>query len=164
MGLTDAKTLDLQAGIEKGATLAWGIMAGADLFGHAGIRGADHGASLLWLRADNELMAYGKRMARGVEISPNSLATEIVHTVQPGGNFLAEAHTVKHLRRELWLPGAPWTRQTFGVWESEGRLAMADRLQREGQRVLKSHQPAPLAPDLAQALDGIVVRAQDAFR
>jgi trimethylamine--corrinoid protein Co-methyltransferase len=57
VGLTDAKNLDLQAGIEKGATLALGALAGADLFGHAGVRGADHGASLLWLCADNELMA-----------------------------------------------------------------------------------------------------------
>lgn len=163
-GLSDAKTLDLQAGIEKGATLALGAMAGADLFGHAGICGADHGASLLWLCADNELMAFVKRMARGVEVSPDTLATEIIRTVRPGGNFLAEEHTVKHLRRELWLPGAVWTRQACGVWESDGRTGMADRLRSEVQRLLKARQPAPLAPNLAEELDGIVACASDALR
>jgi trimethylamine--corrinoid protein Co-methyltransferase len=163
VGLTDAKSLDLQAGIEKGATLALGAMAGADLFGHAGIRGADHGGSLLWLCADNELMAYVKRMARGLEVSPETLALDIVHAVQPGGNFLGEAHTVKHLRQEFWLPGAAWSRQALGTWESEGRLAMSDRLRCEFQRILKSHQPAPIAPNLARELDEIVVRAKDVF-
>jgi trimethylamine--corrinoid protein Co-methyltransferase len=163
VGLTDAKVLDLQAGIEKGATLALGALAGADLVGHAGIRGADHGASLLWLCADNELLAYVKRMNRGVEVSPNTLATDIIHAIQPGGNFLAEAHTVKHLRQELWLPGAPWSRQAFGAWESAGRLAMGDRLRSEVQRLLQSHQPVPPAPDLSGALDEIVNRARAAF-
>jgi trimethylamine---corrinoid protein Co-methyltransferase len=164
VGLTDAKTLDLQAGMEKGATLAWGARAGAELFGHAGIRGADHGASLVWLCADNELLAYVKRMARGFQVSPETLATDIVHAVRPGGNFLAEEHTVKHLRRELWLPGAAWTRQAFGVWESDGCSTMADRLRTEGQRLLKSHQPAPITPELAAALDEIVARAKAALR
>ena len=163
VGLTDSKTLDIQAGIEKGATLALGAMAGADLFGHAGIRGADHGASLVWLCADNELMAYVKRIRRGVEINPETLATDIIRNVQPGGNFLAEEHTVKHLRQELWLSGASWNRQAFGVWESEGRMAMADRLKSEVKRLLKSHQPPPIAPDLTHALDEIVSHAKDAF-
>jgi trimethylamine:corrinoid methyltransferase-like protein len=77
--------------------------------------------------------------------------------------FLTEEHTVKHLRQELWLPSAPWTRQAFGAWESEGRLAMADRLQTEMQRLLKSHQPAPLAPDWSRALDEIVNHARESF-
>jgi trimethylamine--corrinoid protein Co-methyltransferase len=159
VGLTDAKTLDLQAGIEKGATLAWGAMAGAELFGHAGIRGADHGASLLCLRADNELMAYVKRMVRGAEVNPDTLATEVIRAVSPGGNFLAEEHTVKHLRRELWLPGASWTRQAFGIWESEGRLAMADRLRSQVKSLLGAPPRASLPDDLVFELDAIVRRA-----
>jgi len=113
--------------------------------------------------ADNELMAYVKRMARGLEISPDTLAADLVHTVQPGGNFLAEEHTVKHLRRELWLPGTTWNRQAFGPWESAGQPAMADRLRTEMQRLLKSPPSAPLTPGLAHALDEIVNRALDAF-
>jgi trimethylamine--corrinoid protein Co-methyltransferase len=149
----------LQAGIEKGATLALGALAGADLFGHAGIRGADHGASLLWLCADNELMAYVKRMVRGAEVNPDTLATEVIRAVSPGGNFLAEEHTVKHLRRELWLPGASWTRQAFGIWESEGRLAMADRLRSQVKSLLGAPPRASLPDDLVFELDAIVRRA-----
>ncbi len=64
--LTDAKLLDVQAGTEKAATLLLAALAGADMFGHAGICGADHAGSLAWLMADNEVMAYVKRVAAGV--------------------------------------------------------------------------------------------------
>ena len=46
VGLTDSKLADAQAGLESGITLACGAMAGADIFGHLGICGADQGASL----------------------------------------------------------------------------------------------------------------------
>ena len=65
VGLTDAKLLDAQAGTEKAATLVLGALAGADMFGHAGICGTDHAGSLAWLMADNEIMAYVKRITRG---------------------------------------------------------------------------------------------------
>jgi trimethylamine--corrinoid protein Co-methyltransferase len=160
VGLSDAKLPDLQAGIEKGATLTLGMLAGANLFGHAGICGADHGASLLWLCADNELMAYVKRLARGIELNPETLATDVVRAVGPRGNFLTEPHTARHLRRELWSPGGAWTRQSFSAWETAGRLSMADRLRSEVRRCLQSPPPAPVAPDLAQALDDIVRHAE----
>jgi trimethylamine--corrinoid protein Co-methyltransferase len=106
VGLTDAKVLDAQAGMEKAATLALGALAGADMFGHAGICGTDHAGSLAWLMADNEAMAYVKRITRGFEINPDTLATEVIQAVGPAGSFLAEEHTVEHFRRELWAPGA----------------------------------------------------------
>lgn len=162
-GLTDSQSPDLQAGIEKSASLALGALAGADLFGHAGIRGADQGASLLWLCADNEIMAYVKRLARGIDVNPDTLAANVIQAVKPGGNFLSEEHTVKHLRREFWRPGAAWNRQAFGGWESGGCLSMAERLRSEMERLLQAHQPAGIDPDLSRALDEIVNRAHAAF-
>ncbi len=44
VGLTDSKLPDAQAGLEAGISLACGAMAGADIFGHLGICGADQGA------------------------------------------------------------------------------------------------------------------------
>jgi hypothetical protein len=106
-------------------------------------------------------VAYYQALATGG--NPDTLATEVVHAAQPGGNFLAEEHMVKHLRRELWIPGAAWTRQAFGVWESDGAKSMAERLRSEMQRLLKSQQPPPVAPEFAQALDDIVARAKASF-
>ena len=159
VGLTDAKLLDAQAGMEKAATLALGALAGADMFGHAGICGTDHAGSLAWLLADNEVMAYVKRLTRGFEVNPETLATEVIHAVGPAGSFLAEVHTVEHFRQELWPPGPAWTRQGYSLWDTTGRTSMRDRIVKEVTRILATHRVPPLDEALAREIDRIVACA-----
>ena len=158
--LTDAKTLDAQAGIEKGATLMIGALAGADTFGHTGICGTDHGASLEWLVADDETMAYVKRMVRGFEVTPEKLATEVIHAVGPGGNYLAEDHTVAHYRQELWMPDATWTREAYATWETSGRLTMGERVRARVKDILAKHKVEPMEEAMARELDRIAEAAK----
>ena len=160
VGITDAKLPDAQAGIEKGTTLVLGALAGADMVGHAGICGTDHGASLPWLVVDNELVAYVKRILRGFEVTPETLATDVVRTVGPGGNYLAEEHTLRHFRQEIWCPGPVWTRQTWEGWEQEGGTSIGERAIAEVRRILATHRPAPLDEKTAQEVDRIVAAAR----
>ncbi len=160
VNLTDAKLLDAQAGAEKAATLVLGALAGADMFGHAGICGTDHAGSLAWLMADNEIMAYVKRIARGFDVSPDTLAVEVIQSVGPAGSFLAEDHTVRHFRQELWAPGSAWTRQGYAAWEQGGRLSMRDRMLPEIRRLLNVHAVPPLDDALAREIDRIVAHAE----
>ncbi len=160
VGLTDAKVPDAQAGIEKASTILLGVLAGADTFGHCGICGTDHAGSLLWLAFDNELMNYIKRIARGFEVNAETLATDIVKSVGPAGNFLAEAHTVEHFRQELWLSNQLWTRQSFDGWRSQGSSSFADRLAEHVNSILTTHTPPPLDETLSQEIDHIVKYAK----
>jgi trimethylamine--corrinoid protein Co-methyltransferase len=156
VGLTDAKVPDAQAGIEKGSSLVLGVLAGADTFGHAGICGTDHGASLSWLLIDDELMGFAKRIARGLEVNSETLATDVVRQVGPGGNFLAEEHTVRHFRREIWSPSRVWTRQTWDAWAGAGSASMEERAAAEVRDILAAHRPQPIEEHLARELDRIV--------
>jgi trimethylamine--corrinoid protein Co-methyltransferase len=160
VGLTDAKLPDAQAGMEKAATLLLGVLAGADTFGHAGICGTDHAGSLLWLAFDDELMSYTKRIARGFTVDAGHLATDVIHVVGPAGNFLAEEHTVRHFRAELWLPDPAWTRQPYDLWQNEGAASFADRLRERVSQVLTSPRAEPLEEGLAREVDRIVAHAQ----
>jgi len=160
VGLTDAKLPDAQAGIEKGTSLLLGALAGADTFGHCGICGADHAAGLTWLVLDNELMDYVKRIVRGFDVNTDTLAADVVNTVGPGGNYLAEQHTVDHFRNELWIPGQAWTRQAWDVWASHGSTSMAERIQNEVNHILATHKHEPIEPALAHEVDNIVKCAQ----
>jgi trimethylamine--corrinoid protein Co-methyltransferase len=158
--LTDAKMLDAQAGAEKGMTMLLGALAGADMFGHAGICGTDHAASLEWLATDNELMAYAARIARGFDVTTETLATDVVKAVGPAGSFLTEEHTVRHFRDELWMPDATWTRQSWDAWHGAGQTAMGDRLQDQVNRLLTEHTPEAIDEKLAAEIDSIVEAAQ----
>jgi len=156
VGLTDAKIPDAQAGMEKGVTLLIGAQAGADTFGHCGICGTDHAGSLLWLLMDHELGHYVKRILRGFDVNQDTLAGDVIHTVGPAGNFLAETHTVKHFRNELWLSGPAWTRQTWDGWQQQGSASFADRATDQIKTILAEHKPDPIDPSLAREIDRIV--------
>ena len=159
-GLTDAKVPDAQAGMEKGCTLLLSALAGADTFGHCGICGTDHAGSLLWLCMDNELGHYVRRILGGFEVNPDTLAKGPIHQVGPGGNFLAEQHTVDHFRKELWLSGPTWTRQSWDGWESQGSLSWADRAKIQIRSLLDDHTVEPIDPALAREIDRMVACAQ----
>jgi len=160
VGLTDAKLPDAQAGMEKAATLMLAVQAGADTFGHCGICGTDHAGSLLWLALDDELMSYVKRIARGFAVDKDRLAADIVHAVGPAGNFLAEEHTVRHFREELWLPDLTWTRQAYDLWQADGGASFSDRLYRHIDAFLTAHPPEPLDGALIREIDRIVEHAR----
>ena len=158
--LTDAKVPDAQAGTEKGTSLLLAALAGADTFGHCGICGTDHAGSLVWLALDNEIMDYVRRIARGFEVDAGKLAADVVNKVGPGGNFLAEEHTVRHFREELWLAGPAWTRQSWDGWADSSKLSMADRLIEQVKQILSSHEPEPLEAGLEKEVDAIVKAAR----
>jgi len=160
VNLTDAKLPDAQAGAEKAATLLMGALAGADMFGHSGICGTDHAGSLLWLAFDDELMSYVKRIARGFAVDEEHLATNVVHSVGPAGNFLAEEHTVRHFREAIWLPSAVWTRQPYDLWHSDGATSFGDRLHGRVEDLLETHQVNPLDDAMIREIDRIVVSAR----
>ncbi len=160
VGLTDSKTPDAQAGMEKSASMVLGALAGADTFGHAGICGADHGGSLAWLVIDDELMAYVKRIVRGFEVDTETLAVEVVSTVGPAGNYLSEDHTVRHFRHELWLPGPAWTREVWGAWESGGRSSMADRANDRVRQILATNKLEPMDEKMSREIDRVVEAAR----
>lgn len=90
----------------------------------------------------------------------DSLATDVIHAVGPAGNFLAEEHTVRHFRREIWFPGGAWTRETWDGWEGDGRTSMGDRATAEVKRILATHQPEPMDAALVRKVDRIVEAAR----
>ena len=161
VNLSDSKTLDAQAGMEKLGTLVPAILAGADLLGHAGILGQDHGGSLLWLMIDNEAMDFAKRVLRGFQIDEETLATSVIADIGPGGNYLTHPHTLRHFRQEQWFPSDLWTRQTYEAWEAGGAKTITDRAIAKVDYILGHHRPEPIDPLLAQEIDRIVEAAKE---
>jgi trimethylamine--corrinoid protein Co-methyltransferase len=160
VNLTDSKALDVQAGFEKMGSLVLGILAGADLFGHAGIVGTDHAGSLPWLVVDDEAVAFASRICRGFEVGPETLALELIAEVAPEGDFLSHEHTVRHFREELWSPGPPWTRQPYEGWLEGGGKDMGERAAEKVDLILETHTPPPIDPALAREIDRIVEAAR----
>jgi trimethylamine---corrinoid protein Co-methyltransferase len=159
VNLTDSKLQDAQSGMEKIGSLLLGMMASADLFGHAGIVGTDHGGSLSWLVLDNEAVNYAQRVSRGFKVDEEHLAEDVISSVGPGGNFLSEPHTVRHYRKEFWLPNPIWTRDSYDTWNQAEARSFEDRAIALVDEILAHHEPPPLGAALEREIDRIVQAA-----
>lgn len=159
VGLTDSKIPDAQAGMEAGITLTCGVLAGADIFGHLGISGVDQAASPVMLMLQHEMIGYIERMVRGFEVTPETLAIDVIRDVGHDGQFLGEMHTVRHFRKELWFPQL-LDRNFWVNWMEEGASTMHDRCSERKDELLRSHTPVPLDTLVAMELDSILDSAR----
>jgi trimethylamine--corrinoid protein Co-methyltransferase len=75
----------------------------------------------------------------------------VIAGVGPAGHFLQEEHTLRHFRRELWMPKL-LTRQHYDVWRAEGAKDMAQRVHEKVRNVVENHEPTPLSDKTVAAL------------
>jgi trimethylamine--corrinoid protein Co-methyltransferase len=151
-GATDSKALDAQAGIESAfAILAQGL-AGLNLIHDVGYLDSGMVCSAEMLVMGNEVIGMAKRFIEGVRINPETLARDVIEKVGPGGHYLQEKHTVRHMRDELWMPGL-LTRQHREVWQAEGAKDMAQRVREQVLELVESHQVSPLSDEILAALE-----------
>jgi len=163
VGLTDSKCVDAQAGLEIGATLLFGALAGADIFGHLGIAGVDQASSLEMLVFQHEVVEYIERALAPLVIDDESLALDLIDTVGPGGIFIAEDHTVRHFRNEIWMPTL-LDRSYWDQWEREGKRDMSLRVKDHLSNLAATYRPHPLPDEVDREAERIVHKAREKLR
>ena len=94
---------------------------------------------------DCEIFSIIHKMMQGIVVDDETLALDTIASVGPGGNFLSQKHTLKHMR-ELYLPQF-MDRRTYTEWETnkdDGR----DWALAKARKTLKTHQPTLLDPKI----------------
>ena len=142
-GATDAKRLDAQAGIESTFSIFSQALAGLNLIHDVGYMASGMACSCEQLVMGNEIIGMTRRFVEGITVDADTLARDVIDAVGPGGNFLAQEHTVKHLRKELW-PARLFNRQLIAAWEDAGKPVMEDRVRDEVRHIVETHQADPL--------------------
>lgn len=104
-GTSDSKEMDVQASFESAMSSLLVSMSGANyIHDIAGLLEADLTVSYPKLAVDNEILGMCRRVLRGIEVSDDSLAVDLLLKKGPGKDYLAEEHTVKHMRGEFYNP------------------------------------------------------------
>ncbi len=165
LGLTDSLRPDFQAGIEKAASAVFGVLAGIEAIGCQGLVGADQGFSFEQLVLDNEWMGYCNYILKGLEVTEETIAADLIESVGIGGSFVAEEHTARHLRENLFLSRL-FSRKAWEAWQAEGRK---DALARARDFVQKKvgDQPKPdpvCTPEQFKELNRIVEQARSELK
>ncbi len=154
--LTDAHSLDTQAGFESMLGLLTAVNSGVDFVLHAaGILSSYLAFSYEKFVLDDEMCGMVRRFRRGIAVTPETLAYDVIARVGPGGNFLVEPHTVKRCRHEFWQPDV-CDRNGLEAWMAGGRQDVVARARRRWQELLAEHQDPPLDETTARQLQAFV--------
>ncbi|MEE9219554.1 MAG: trimethylamine methyltransferase family protein [Acidobacteriota bacterium] len=128
------------------------LLSGADLVSYGGMLETSTVLSLQQLVIDNEILQDWRLRMRAQEVSPETLALEVIRTVGPGGHFLAQKHTVRHMK-EFFIPRFTGEEGTLASMTAPGESGSAgERAGREARRILDSHQIEPLPPAVEREL------------
>jgi trimethylamine--corrinoid protein Co-methyltransferase len=156
-GMTDSKLQDVQAGYEKGYSIALAAQAGADMINlSVGMLGSIMVASAESLLIDNDMCGAILRTVRGIEVSDELIDLDSIERVVCGeGHFLGEAQTLQLMKTEYVYPELG-DRQSVADWLDAGGLQIWERARQRVAGILEETQPTHL-PKSADA------RIRDAF-
>ena len=93
---------------------------------------------------DNEILGMCQRVLRGIEVNDDALATDLLIEKGPGKDFLAEEHTVRHMRQEFYQPRLANREKREALEEDDDALARAKAFVSE---VRDSEPKSTLAPE-----------------
>jgi trimethylamine--corrinoid protein Co-methyltransferase len=155
-GLSDAKIVDGQAGLETGMGALTAALAGANVISGPGMLDFESCQSLEKLVLDNEICGMALRMVRGIEARGDRLGSDLYGDIYDGDHFLASEETLRWFREEMDQAGSVIDRDTYDIWMSQGKKSAWDRACEEVERVMSSYTVEPLPDDSLKALMSIM--------
>jgi trimethylamine--corrinoid protein Co-methyltransferase len=159
-GCSDSKILDGQATLEAGLSLLVAAQSGANLIHDVGsYLNSGLTGSLELVTICDEIISMIAYLLKGIEVSDETLALEVIGKVGPGGHYLTEKHTRKFFQKEHWLPTL-LNRQTRNTWLKNGSKDLAKRAKEKTEELLRSHTPSVLPFDIEMELDVALEKAQ----
>ena len=157
-GCSDSKCLDAQASIEAALTMMVTALGGGHIVHDLGYLESGLCYSLVQLAICDETLGWIEHSLRGVDVSDEALAVDLIHEIGPDGQFIDSSHTLAHFR-DRWYPTLG-DRQNYDNWLARGAKTMEQRAAERVDQILTEHQPEPLPKDVARAVHAIVERAE----
>jgi len=154
-GSSDAQVFDQQAGLEAGFSLLIAGLAGGNLLHNIGYLGIGMTAALESIALCNEGIGMVRRLLRGVEVNDETLALDLIEEVGPGGNFIAEEHTMNHFRDMIWRPEL-LNRDVYENWESSGAKSFGERANEKVRSILENHKVRELPASQLERIRAII--------
>jgi len=128
-------------------------LAGAEIVTGIGLRET---YTLLYPEAivlDSDLWDIARHALMDMEISPETLAVDVIGKVQAGGHFLAQKHTRTHMRSSL-------VRSNSQQLDASGKYRDPVECAREKVAwIMENHHPEPPAADVQKEIDRILTAA-----
>ena len=150
---TGAKEPNWQAGIEGSLSTFMASIVMSDMLLGCGFLHGSRIWSYAEMMMDCEIFSIIHKMMQGIVVDEETLALGAIANVGPGGHYLAQKHTRKHMR-DLFLPQF-MDRRPYGEWETKKDDAR-DWATAKASKILTEHQPEQLDPKIGAEMDRII--------
>jgi trimethylamine--corrinoid protein Co-methyltransferase len=150
---TGAKEPNWQAGLENGLSTFMASIVMSDMLLGVGFLHGSRIWSFSEMMLDCEIFSIIHKMMQGIIVDDETLALDTIAAVGPGGNFLAQKHTLRHMHA-LFLPQF-MDRRPYNEWETRKDDARDWALEK-ARRFLKDHQPEPLDKKISVEMAKII--------
>jgi trimethylamine--corrinoid protein Co-methyltransferase len=156
-GCSDSKLPDMQAGIEGALWVLCMALSGANLVHDVGYLESGLTSSLEMMVIDDEIISFVRRLMRGIDLTPETFALDVIDKIGPGGSYVTAPHTLQNYR-QVWYPRV-LDRHNYGGWMKAGQPT-ANKTAREIARdAIANHKPVPLSQSTLDTLNEIIAEA-----
>jgi trimethylamine--corrinoid protein Co-methyltransferase len=150
---TGAKEPNWQAGVENSLSTFMACIAMSDMLLGVGFLHGSRIWSFAEMMMDCEIYSIIHKTMQGIIVNDDTLALDTIAAVGPGGNFLSQKHTLKHMRN-LFLPQF-MDRRPFSQWETRKDDAR-DWALAKARKTLDTHLPDPLDEKVSAEMSKII--------
>ncbi len=154
---TGAKEPNWHAGVENSLSTFMASVVMSDMLLGVGLLHGSRIWSYAQMLMDCEIYSIIHKVMQGIVIDDENLALDVIRSVGPGGNFLSQKHTLKHMR-EIFIPQF-MDRRPYNVWEEKHDDGREWALEK-ARNILNTHQPQPLDPKVSSELKKIITAVE----
>jgi trimethylamine--corrinoid protein Co-methyltransferase len=147
LGASDAKVVDVQAGLESGVTAMIGALAGINMISGAGMLDFLACQSPEKLVIDAEAIAMAQRLLVGIEVRTETLATALFEGINFKGDFLKQRITRELFSKEQYLPSSVIDRDSIRGWQTSGSHDAFSRAKTRTLQLLTAYERPRLSPE-----------------
>ncbi len=137
-------------------------MAGANLIYGPGMIESGITFDFAQLALDNEFARMIKQTVKGFTVDDESLAVDVIKAVGPSRDFLAQDHTLKHMRTH----SRPELIDRNGMeqWRASGATDSYQRALEKTRDILQNHKPEPVPEKTLAELNSIIKETEEELR
>ena len=154
-GATSAKSPGAQSAWENTMSYLPTSLAGADVLFGMGLLDGSNLLTYEQIILDAEVAAAIKRLLSPVAFDDEAFSLDLIKEIGPGGVYLDQLHTVRHMREALSLPFIS-DRESYDGWYAKGQVDSVTAARARVKEILGSHQPPALPEDVREGMRELV--------
>jgi trimethylamine--corrinoid protein Co-methyltransferase len=153
-GYTDGKYPGIQTSLEKAFKFLVSSLTGRVEYAVGMLEGGKV-FSPEQVLIDIEMVKLLHQFLKGIDVTKETLAVDVIRSVGIGGNFLSEKHTVDNFRKVMWFPQF-LDRTLSGGLKSDQKADILEKVHEKWNNFITNYKPYQIEKEKAREIDNIL--------